>query len=301
MPVTVSADRRFLRAHVRPMRRKAAWRLLFRVARAVVPALLVALVAYRAGSALVTASVLRIDSISVRGARRTPRSDVAARLDSLRGQNILRVDLEAARQRLLESRWIADAVLRRRLPSSIDVAVIERRPMAIAKLPGNALYLIDRDGTVIDAFGPKYAEFDLPMVEGLAATGSKIDPARLELARRLFASLAQRPDVARRVSQIDVSDEADAVVLLDTDTALLRLGSDHFVERLESYLEIAPRVHQNVLEVDYVDMRYGSKVFVGGNGTPSATTGRESSAPSASQPGARRRPETGRARPASAR
>ena len=40
------------------------------------------------------------------------------------------------------------------------------------------------------------------------------------------------------MSQIDVSDPHDAVVMLDGDTALLRLGESDFVERLQQYLEL---------------------------------------------------------------
>ena len=31
------------------------------------------------------------------------------------------------------------------------------------------LYLVDASGDVIDEFGPQYAEFDLPIVDGLVA------------------------------------------------------------------------------------------------------------------------------------
>ena len=44
--------------------------------------------------------------------------------------------------------------------------------------------------------------------------GLMTDPARMELASRLIASLKAKPDVARRVSQIDVHDVHNAEVIL---------------------------------------------------------------------------------------
>jgi cell division protein FtsQ len=274
MPVTAPADKRFLRAHVRPVRRHAAWRTVMRMARSVAVTGVVAFGAYRAGSMLVTSSVLRIDRFTVRGTDRLSKGEVLALLDELRGQNILRADLEQARRHLLESPWVADAVLRKRLPASVDVSITERRPIGIARLPGGQLFLIDEQGTVIDEFGPKYAEFDLPMIDGLTSPGRpQIDRQRVDLASRLLASLAARPDLARRVSQIDVSDASDAVVLLDTDSACLRLGDRDFRERLEGYMDLAPALRERVASIDYVDLRYGSHVFVGTSGRGATPNG----------------------------
>lgn len=277
IPVTAPADKRFLRAHVRPVRRRAAWRTAIRVARSLVIAAVVVFGVYRLGAAVADAPVWRIDRITVRGTERLARTDVLALVDGLRGQNIFRADLDAARRRLLESPWVADAVLRRRLPASVDVAIVERRPMGIGRL-ASRLFLIDDRGTLIDEYGPKYAEFDLPIIDGLAAPGrTQIEAPRIDLAARVVAALAGRPDLAKRVSQIDVTDASDAVVLLDTDGALLRLGDRDFLERLEGYLDLAATLRERVPAIDYVDLRYGGQVFVGTGGKaaapPVGTTG----------------------------
>ena len=108
---------------------------------------------------------------------------------------------------------------------------------------GNQLYLVDRFGIVIDEFGPRYAEFDLPIIDGLVRAPSSGEPAlderRADLAARVIEAVAAQPDLARRISQIDVRNLHDAVVLLDGDPALLHLGEDRFLERLQSYLDVA--------------------------------------------------------------
>jgi cell division septal protein FtsQ len=131
---------------------------------------------------------------------------------------------------------------------------------------GDHLYLIDDRGGIIDEFGPNYAEFDLPIIDGLAApprdNGPLIDEARAELAVRLLASLQGRPDLAGRVSEIDVSDVRDAVLLLKGDTALVRVGNEQFAERLQSYLDLAPALRERVAGIDYVDLRFDERVYV---------------------------------------
>ncbi len=230
-------------------------------------AALVLIAAFRGATLAANASVLRIDRVVVRGTERLSKADVLSMLNELRGQNILRADLEHARRRLLESPWIGDALLRKRLPASVEVTIVERRPVGIGRL-GARLFLIDDHGAVIDEYGPKYADLDLPVVDGLVRPQAKqVDEQRARLAGRVVAALAAHPELARRVSQIDVTDACDAVVLLDTDNARLRLGDRDFLARLEGYLDLAPHVRERVASIDYVDLRYGNRVFVGTSGT----------------------------------
>jgi cell division septal protein FtsQ len=134
---------------------------------------------------------------------------------------------------------------------------------------GSALYLIDARGAVIDEYGPNHGEFDLPLIDGLAvgrsssARGPVVDEGRAALAGRLMAALQERPDLAERVSQIDVSNPRDAVVILKGDTVMIRVGTDQFVERLQAYLDIAPTLRGQMPQIDYVDVRFGERVYVG--------------------------------------
>ncbi len=161
--------------------------------------------------------------------------------------------------------WIAEVAIRRVFPGTISVVVSERDPLGIGRI-GDALYLIDQRGTIIDEFGPNYAEFDLPIIDGLAAapsdTETLVDEGRASLAGRLLAELQRRPDLAKRISQIDVSDVRDAVVILKDDTALIRVGDERFVERVQAYLDLAPRLREQVPQIDYVDLRFDERVYV---------------------------------------
>ena len=209
-------------------------------------------------------SRLQVRRVLVRGNARLSTGEIHALVDGLPGSSILTADLDGYRRRLLASPWVEHVAIRRVLPSTIEVLVAERRPIGLSRLRGR-LYLVDRRGTLIDEFGPPYADFDLPIVDGLVrAPGAQpaIDEGRADLAARVIESLAGRPQIARRVSQIDVRDAHDAVVLLDDDPALLHLGEEQFAERLQYYVELAPALRRSVQDIDYVDLRFGARVYV---------------------------------------
>jgi len=266
MPVAVPADKRFRRAHVKPARRRRPWAGHGRqIARVVLVLAVAGYAGYRGASLVLSAEALRVTRIAVSGNVRLSRGEIVALLDGVRGQSMVTTNLEGWRQKLLTSPWVADAAIRRVLPGTLAVTVAERQPMGIARLGGD-LYLIDHRGVVVDQFGPNYAELDLPLIDGLASAprsgGPLVDPDRAALAARLLAALQGRLDLARRISQIDVSDLRDAVVVLKDDTALLRLGEEAFVERLQSYVELAPALRERVENIDYVDLRFDERVYV---------------------------------------
>ena len=80
---------------------------------------------------------------------------------------MLGFSLEGARQRIATLSWVESAAVERRLPGTLVVNLVERRPFAIWQNQGKFV-LIDRDGQVVAnedvaAFG------DLPLVVGAGA------------------------------------------------------------------------------------------------------------------------------------
>ena len=264
--VTTATDKRFRRAHVKPARRRSLASKHARVAaRLVLTLALVAYAGYRGAALILDARVLQIDHLVVRGHDRLSTGEVLALVDGLRGQNILTVGLDAWQQRLRSSPWVATATLRRVLPSTVEILVHERRPMGIGRI-GTALYLIDGEGAIVDEYGPAYADIDLPIIDGLGtsqeAGDTIVDPLRAGFAGEVIAALSVRPDLLKLVSQIDVSDPHDAVVILDGDVALLRLGDTEFVERVQQYLDLAPALRERMAGIDSVDLRFDERLYV---------------------------------------
>ena len=152
---------------------------------------------------------------------------------------------------------------------------------------------------VIDEYGPRYAEFDLPILDGLTAgdgrRGRGGQPSGGPAWRPgCCTTSGAKPELAKRISQVDVSDPRNAVVIVDQDTARVRLGEDQFVERLQSYLELAADVRAQVPAIDYVDLRFGERWVVGAQETTvaAARTAPAASAATVAQAPARRRGTT---------
>jgi cell division septal protein FtsQ len=269
MSVKVSAEKNFRRARVKPAKKRTAAvrRVSWRLGAALAVCLLSVYAVYRATNLVLNASALQVRSVRVHGNVRLSSGEVQALVEGLLGTNILAANLESYRHRLLvSSDWVADVAIRRVLPSTVDVFVAERTPIGITRI-GVGLYLVDRTGVLMDEFGPRYAEFDFPVIDGVAqpVRGSEptVDPVRTELAARFLDEVvAADPDLARQVSQVDVNDPRNVIVMLDSDTTLLHVGTDKFAERLQAYIDLAPTLRASVPEIDYVELRFAPRIYV---------------------------------------
>jgi cell division septal protein FtsQ len=266
--IAAPADRRFRRAHWPLDRRRRLARLARRLLRWGLPALVVAGLLAWGGSALAGADALRVKAVVVRGHERLPADQVQALVEGLRGESIFHLDLDAYGRRVLASPWVADVALFRVLPATVEIHVVERTPMALARLD-QRLYVVDDAGVVIDEYGTAHRDLDLPIVDGLIAPTPRgdrplVDPERLELTAALIAAFEQEPGMVQRLSHVDVSNARDARVLFDGDPAWLHLGRDAFAARTRRYFELRDTLQDRFDGIDYVDLRFDERIYLHG-------------------------------------
>jgi cell division protein FtsQ len=292
--IAAQTDRRFRRHHVKPSRQRRTWKSF--IAPAIVAVVLVAGAAFAlmSGRALAArVGMLQVEHIAVHGNERLSKGEVLGMLNGLRGQSLFMTDLDVWRRRLMASPWVRDAALRRSLPSTVDVAISERTPVGISRV-GDAMYLVDERGILMDQFGPPYADLDLPIIDGLAmpsSDGTAADTARAELASRVITSIRTKPDLARKLSQVDVTDLHNAAVILNGDPAVIYLGGDQFAQRLQQYVDVAAALRERVPGIDYVDLRFDDRIYVRPAGGARVTEIVPAHPPAAENPPAKARPQ----------
>ena len=115
--------------------------------------------------------------VEIKGAKHIPQLDVYNIAFDQPSTAMPLVDLEATRQRLLRFGWVRDARVSRRLPDTLVVDIVERRPAAIWQ-HNQKLALIDMDGVVLERVRFD-AMPDLPLLIGPAANLHTAELGRL--------------------------------------------------------------------------------------------------------------------------
>jgi cell division septal protein FtsQ len=49
---------------------------------------------------------------------------------------------------------------------------------------------------------------------------------------------------------------------LNGDRAVIYVGDDRFLQRIESYLDLAAALRARVADIDYVDLRFDDRIYV---------------------------------------
>jgi cell division protein FtsQ len=138
-----------------------------------------------------------VRSIEVTGIDRMDRQTVYAIALDQKSRAMPLVDLGRVRSELMRYGWVSDARVSRRLPDTLVIDIVERKPAAIWQHDG-ALSLIDAEGIVLEPVALN-AMPDLPLVIGpdanLQATALT---ALMETAKRLKPMLSGASWVGNR-------------------------------------------------------------------------------------------------------
>jgi cell division protein FtsQ len=194
---------------------------------------------------------LVVDNIEVEGRTTTDIATILAALGAHAGTPILAVSPTRAKEQLEALPWVRSASIERRLPGTLHVRLVERKPLAVWQHDGKQ-ELIDRDGTVIPVTDlSRFAK--LPTVVGG-------DDAR-HGAASLVELLASEADLAARVTAIVLVgdrrwnvriDNAIDVLLPEDDAA----GAWSKLARLERTSQVLQR------DVQTVDLRLPDRLVM---------------------------------------
>jgi cell division protein FtsQ len=153
---------------------------------------------------------LVVADIQVDGREVTDRDAVLAALGARSGTPILAISPARAKERLERLPWVRSATVERRLPDTLYVHLVERKPLAIWQHHGR-LELIDRDGGVIPLE-------QIPPARLLTVVGDDAAAHAVEL----IDMLAGEPALAARV------------------TAAMRVGARRWTLRIDNIEVLLP-------------------------------------------------------------
>jgi cell division protein FtsQ len=192
--------------------------------------------------------------IQVEGTRRLSARVVAAQAGVREGVNVLGVNLSAARRKLLAHPWIAEAEVRREIPSAIHIRIREHVPAAVVDI--GRKFLLNEQGEIFKEVEPADPQ-GLPVVSGLKPTdvrvadrsGAAVPPVTavlapaappeapfsrpMEAVLQLLALGREAGGIlpARQIAAIRVDRELGLTVTAYEDGKSIRLGYDDYAAK----------------------------------------------------------------------
>ncbi|MGB4163516.1 MAG: FtsQ-type POTRA domain-containing protein [Bacillota bacterium] len=207
-----------------------------------------------AALSLMYSSAFTVSEINVVGNSYFTDAEVVAMAGLTDPVNLFRVNVRECEARLKKSSKIEEAVVRKVLPNTLTIDVIERTGVGLIRYNG-IFCEIDANGVVItDVLDPVRVE--LPVLTGLQptylASGEKAQPARIVEAAKIAGDIDFA--VRRVLRELNIADPNNVVGYL-VNGAMVVFGDSrdmsHKCGVLESILEDARR---RGVTLDYVDV-----------------------------------------------
>ena len=229
--------------------------LRLRLLRQLLVAGVVVAVPVGAAAWVLTSPRFHLRTIELSGTERVSREWVGERIAPLKGRQLLRLSLADLEAELADHPWVAGVAMRKRLPDTLAVRVVERRPVALLRRDGG-LHYVDESGRVIDRFDAAAGPADLLLLQ--VPPGGEGRLAAALAASAEFARL--EPEWARDLSEVEVLGESD----LRFHTAALPFalvlgvgGVEAGLRRLRRYL---PEVRRRLMPAAAVDLRFSGRI-----------------------------------------
>ncbi len=218
---------------------------------------------WQAYRTIMRAELFQIAGVDIRGVKHLEEGDLKKIAGAFTGENIFRVDLEAAVRRAQASPWVKSASIHRSLPNRVSMVVTERTPYAILETAAGR-FLMDNDGIVIERLAKETAgAWPLPVI---AARDCRTRPGEQASAEALGEALKLLAEVMGqggwRLDDVYIranTPESLAIVYADHE---FRIGSTRYAEKLRRLSEVMADVKQRDLQVAYIDLRPDRQVAV---------------------------------------
>jgi len=200
--------------------------------------------------ALSIAGGFRIENVEVVGREQTDPKALLAAASLKRGDPILAVSPDVVRRRIEAMSWVASAAVERRLPDTIAITIVERKPIALWQ-HNDKFALIDSKGDNLGPL-PDASASTLPLIVGGDAATH---------ASALLSTLATHPDLAKRVQASSWIGSRRWDLKMDNGIDV-KLPEDGVAEALQQLADAEASSRILERDVAVIDLRLAGKMIV---------------------------------------
>ncbi len=202
------------------------------------------------------AEVFQISGVDVQGVRRLSETDLKKIAGPFTGQNIFRVDLDAAVRSVRANPWVKEVRIYRSLPNRISMTVVERDPFVLLESSGGR-YVLDDEATAIERIsGGNALLWRLPVVEikaERAVPGEQVTSEGMAEALALLSEIAARG--GWRLDGITIKANSPETLSVLYESCEFKIGSGNYAKKLRRLSEVMEDARRRNLNIAYVDVR----------------------------------------------
>lgn len=171
------------------------------------------------------------------------------------GDNVLTLSGAGVYSKMMGSAWLRSVSVRKELPDGIHILMKEAEPFALLDLKGR-LFLLDEKGKMLEELKDSKVPF-LPVISGDPFSDREAFAESMTLVRAI-----KKTGFLSRRDHIEIIARKRDELAMNADGTVIKIGSGEYEEKLGRLTELEEEIKRRHIPVDYVDLRFASKVIV---------------------------------------
>lgn len=225
---------------------------------------LIGVVGYEVYGVVARTTFLKLERIEINNLKRLTREEIINQAGIRIGDGMLGLSLNTIGEDLGKNPWIAKVKLRRYMPNTLIIDIVEREPMAIANM--GYLYYVDGNG---DVFKPLTVgdKLDYPVITGITEEDLTRDPAGAKAALKDALGLMELLRQGTALKLEDISeihfDKGFGFTLFAMDRGIpVRLGTGDLSGKMQRLARIYRQLQEQMTSLEYIDLDYSDKIII---------------------------------------
>jgi len=204
---------------------------------------------------LITWDKLEADNIQIGTARPDLKNFIQNRFKGVRLGNLLLLDIDKMQKIIKAHTWIKEVHIKKVFPSTVNIEIIERVPLAVIKK--NQFYLIDCESVLLQPVDPALHP-ELPLIHDRDGFESGFED-KFKLALKCLESVSS--EHRELIQSIDLSKYKCVSVKLAPDSPWLILGDHDFSTKIQEYLD-KQSYFAKFGEIESINMRFKDRYIL---------------------------------------
>lgn len=174
--------------------------------------------------------LFNIKSIVVTGNNKITQNEIISLSQVQLEENTYKINKYKVKQRIKENAYIEDVKIKRKLPSELQISIVERQVAFMIEYGASFVY-IDNQGYILEISENK---LELPILQGI-----QTESAQFEAGKRLenedlqkmntvlkIMEIAKNNDISNIITRIDIEDEENYKIIFETKEKTAYLGDN---------------------------------------------------------------------------
>ena len=207
-----------------------------------------------------------ISEINIYGTTFFDQSIIEEKSNVLKSYNIFDRELENYKNEILQFDHITDCKISRNFPSTIDVTIYEREPIAL--ISSDELIILDSEGVCLPV---EYCDLSLPILSNFKSNPELYPKGSKTVSTNVLSSVSLMKftkdnfsTIYDNISEFVFNEDSEYEIILKNGKTRIFLGSQNLqkkIKYLESFQETL-KEEKNITDFRYIDLRFNNQVIV---------------------------------------